>query len=232
MVEQRVLDRIEELIRKGEGVLQTERQPSIPGFNIIGAPSFVDSALFSEWRNQSVAFLITVLGASHTYTVNFDQSCSDSDPLDTERGIGIRRAVREDIQGGYLATLREMVHADVFSDFLEMAEYLMSEGHGYKDAAAVLTGGVLEEHLRKLCQRHGIPTETATERGGAKPKKAESMNAELANADVYNKSQQKIVTGWLGIRNHAAHAEYREYTMEQVASLIAGIRDFVTRFPA
>src|SRR5215216_1513995 len=89
----------------------------------------------------------------------------------------------------------------------------------------------LEEHLRKLCQRHGIPTETQTA-SVAKPKKADTRNAELAKESVYKKIQQKIITGWLGIRNDAAHANYDEYTKEQVASLIGGVRDFISRFPA
>ncbi len=231
VIEKRLLDRVGELIRKGEGVLKSEWQQSIPGVNIINPHSFVNSAMFSEWRNQSLTFLNSLLGASHTYTISFTQSCSDSNPLDTERGIGILRAVHEDIQGGYLSTLQELVHAEVFSDFLEMAEYLMSEGHGYKDAAAVLAGGVLEEHLRKLCQRHGIPIETQSS-SGTKPKKADSMNAELAMANIYNKNYQKIITGWLGIRNSAAHAKYDDYTKELVASLISGVRDFIAHYPA
>lgn len=178
-----------------------------------------------------MAILIALLGASHTYTVNFAQSCSDSDPLDTAQGLGIRRALRADIEGGHLVTLRELIHAEVFSDFLEMAEYLMSEGHGYKDAAAVLAGGALEAHLRKLCERHNIPTEVQT-RNGMKPTKADTMNGDLTNANVYNKIQQKIVTGWLGIRNSAAHANYEEYDREHVASLIIGVRDFIARSPA
>ena len=34
---------------------------------------------------------------------------------------------------------------------LEMAEHLLAAD--YKDAAAVLGGGVLEEHLRQLCKK-------------------------------------------------------------------------------
>jgi hypothetical protein len=50
----------------------------------------------------------------------------------------------------FLAPLDEAL----FSDFLELASYLNSEG--YKDAAAVICGGVLEGHLRKLSEKLGI----------------------------------------------------------------------------
>jgi hypothetical protein len=61
---------------------------------------------------------------------------------------GVLRALRADYEAGRLQSFQELVHADLFSDFLEMAEYFLQEG--YKDPAAVIAGGVLEQHLRKL----------------------------------------------------------------------------------
>jgi hypothetical protein len=112
-----------------------------------------------------------------------------------------------------------------------MAEYLLSEDHGYKDPAAVLGGGVLEEHLRLLCVKNGIAAERQSP-SGPHPKKADQLNNDLASASVYDKNQQKIITGWLGIRNSAAHGKYGEYTDSQVAQFLAGLREFIGRFPA
>jgi hypothetical protein len=36
---------------------------------------------------------------------------------------GILQALRNDYQSGYLQSVVELVHADIFSDFLEMADY-------------------------------------------------------------------------------------------------------------
>jgi uncharacterized protein YodC (DUF2158 family) len=44
--------------------------------------------------------------------------------------------------------------------------------------------------------------------------------------------EQKQVTAWAGIRNDAAHGNYKGYTDEQVKLMIAGIREFISRFPA
>jgi len=109
--------------------------------------------------------------------------------------------------------------------FLEMADHLLAQG--YKDPAAVMTGSVLEEHLRKLCDKSGISTVT-----GANPKKADLLNAELAGAAVYSKLDQKSITAWLDLRNKAAHGKYGEYTREQVQSLQDGVRHFMVRYPA
>lgn len=140
--------------------------------------------------------------------------------------IGILVALRADYEAGYLESIHELIHADIFTDFLEMADYLLEEG--YKDPAAVLAGGVLEEHLRKLCQKNNIPTQ----KDESRPKKADKLNAELADAEVYSKLDQKSVTSWLDLRNKAAHGKYDEYLKEQVALMVNGIRDFISRNPA
>lgn len=139
---------------------------------------------------------------------------------------GVLTALRDDIAAGRLATITELIHGDVFSDFLDMADHLLEEG--YKDPAAVLAGGVLEEHLRKLCAKHGI----ASVGQNGKPKKSDTMNAELANANAYSKLDLKNVLAWLDLRNRAAHGDYAGYTKEQVALLVQSIRDFITRHPA
>lgn len=126
---------------------------------------------------------------------------------------------------GYLATVVELIHADVFSDFVEMAEYLLSEG--YKDPSAVIVGSVLEEHLRQLCAKNSIPIDMA-----GKPKRAEQLNADLAGQAIYSKLDQKSITSWLDLRNKAAHGKYSEYSKDQVTLYLQGVRNFMSRVPA
>ena len=140
--------------------------------------------------------------------------------------IGVVKALLFDIKNGHIKTIEEEIHGDVFSDYLEMASHLVSQG--YKDAAAVMAGSTLEVHLRKLCDKNDIDTL----KGDGKPKKADSLNAELAKAGVYTKLDQKNVTAWLGLRNHAAHGDYDKYDEGQVRLLIDGVRGFITRHPA
>ena len=103
-----------------------------------------------------------------------------------------------------------------------MAEYLLAEG--YKDPAAVVIGSVLEEHLRQVCAKNGIGVASA-----GKPKKADQLNAELAGSGIYTKLDQKSVTGWLDLRNKAAHGKYSEYTKERVDLMLDGVRNFLLR---
>ena len=139
--------------------------------------------------------------------------------------VGALRALRRDYDAGYLSSVQSLVRAEVFADFLEMAEHLLKQG--YKDPCAVLAGGVLEDHLRSLCQGRGIPLQMS-----GKPKKTDSMNNDLASADVYSKLDQKNVTAWLDLRNKAAHAQYGEYNHDQVQNLLIGVREFAARIAA
>jgi hypothetical protein len=140
---------------------------------------------------------------------------------------GVLQALRDDIANNRTASIIELVHADVFSDFLDMAKHLLDQG--FKDAAAVIAGSSLEAHLRALCTKHGIDTNDKD----AKPKKASSLNAELDKAHAYRSSgDPKSVTAWLDTRNDAAHGDYDKYLPQQVNLMIAGVRDFMLRYPA
>ncbi len=142
---------------------------------------------------------------------------------------GVLDGLYQDLKAGYLKSFSELIHADIFSDYIEMAEYLLEEG--YKDPAAVITGSTLEEHLRKLCIKNGIDIEIMS-KGKLGPKNANGMNSDLAKEGVYSKLELKSVTAWLDLRNKAAHGKYSEYNENQVNQLIIGVRDFIIRNPA
>ncbi len=63
--------------------------------------------------------------------------------------MGTVDALLLDLEADYLKSLTELIHDDIFSDYLEMAESLLDDS--FKDASAVIAGSTLEEHLRKLC---------------------------------------------------------------------------------
>ncbi|MGF7228604.1 MAG: hypothetical protein ACQR33_01315 [Candidatus Saccharibacteria bacterium] len=144
------------------------------------------------------------------------------------RDLGaILRALRADIDAGYVQTVGEIVRAEVFADFLEMADELQQKG--YKDAAAVIAGSVLEGQLRKLAFKAGL----VTTKGDGSPKKADTLNNDLATSgNIYNTLQQKSVLALLDLRNKAAHGQYSDYDHKQVAAMVRDVRDFLIRYPA
>ncbi|MDD4082190.1 MAG: hypothetical protein PHD05_02265 [Sphaerochaetaceae bacterium] len=144
--------------------------------------------------------------------------------------IGTVTALKDSLEKDYLKGLGEIIHSEIFTDFLEMSEYLLSEG--YKDASAVIAGSTLEEHLRKICIKNNILLTYQNNKGDSIFKKADSLNSELGNLSIYTKSIQKQITAWLDIRNNAAHGKYSEYTSEQVKLMIEGINNFIATNPA
>ncbi len=107
---------------------------------------------------------------------------------------GVVASLQADVAAGYLDSLSDLLHGEVFADFLEMASHLSDEG--YKDAAAVIAGGTLESHLRQLCQKAGVTVEQATA-SGMKPKKADLLNSDLASASAYTKLRRTSRRGWI-----------------------------------
>lgn len=215
-----VKERVNDLIWFGLEVMKT--QQAAREFS----NASVNGRTFSELRSAGLSFFRTVFGDNHPFYKEFDTNVKKSTPTDANVAIGILKAAKQEIDGGWLFTVKGLVSAEIFSDFLEMAEYLMQEG--YKDPAAVMIGSVLEEYLRQLCNKKEIPVEI--DKGGKlSPKKADKLNADLVNAGVYNKLDQKAITTWLDLRNKAAHGKYSEYTKAQVEMMYLGVTNFIAR---
>jgi hypothetical protein len=214
--------RIDQLIEQSDSVLRTTTTTR-------GGQTFVDNGAMAALRAASLSFLTNVFGQRHPIVQGFETEAKGTFSHDAEAARAILISAKNEMEGGWTATVRGLVAAEFFFDFLEMAEYLLLEG--YKDAAAVIIGSVLEEHLRELCRETGIPT-SIDKADCPVAKKAEALNSELASAGRYGKLDQKNVTAWLDLRNKAAHGKYDEYSRAQVELMYQSITDFLARNPA
>ncbi|NPD90716.1 MAG: hypothetical protein HGN29_18550 [Asgard group archaeon] len=133
---------------------------------------------------------------------------------------GIIQAVQHEFRNDLINNIHRILQADIFSDFLEMSEYLLNEG--YKDAAAVIIGSVLEDSVRKLANSNGIDTI----KPNGKPLTLEPLNIELGKAGIYDKLIQKQITSWGELRNKAAHGHYSDYQKEQVQMMLLFVQQF------
>ena len=181
---------------------------------------------------RAVAAIVRIAGEHSTYANEVKRVFKELPHLHTHISsiAGVVTALLADVKAGHLQSLIELIHAETFADFLEMAQHLVDAG--YKDAAGVIAGSALELHLRVLCVKAEVPVDFTKPDGTTAPKKAESMNSDLASASVYSKLDQKNVTAWLDLRNKAAHGKYAEHKADQVSLLVAAVRDFLTRVPA
>lgn len=188
---------------------------------------WVNSELFNEFRSSAKSFIANLYGKEHPYYEQFNEAVDMAKPYCVEHGRGILKSIKAEIDNGWLVEIKELIASEIFSDFLEMAQYLLEEG--YKDPAAVMIGSVIEENLRQLAQKNNINLEFTNGKGESKPKRADTLNNELAKSSIYSKLDQKQVTAWLDLRNKAAHGKYEVYTKEQVQIMSDGVLNFLMR---
>ena len=215
-LEERLVTRAEELIDKAGAVLATRRPPPR---NVLTS-DYIDSSMFSEWMAQSLSFLTNLLGSEHVYVESFRKNVTNArrpSPDNVLAGQGILRAVKEDLEGGYLTEVRTLVSAEVFTDFLEMARHLHE--NGYKDPAASLAGAVLEDGLRRIAVAKGLTVRDREDLG--------SLNQKIANVNAYNRLVQKKIKVWTDVRNSADHGKFDEYSSEDVLDMIRGVETFL-----
>ncbi len=220
-VDEKILARLQELIALGQKVLNTRET----GSNTRGMYKFsydnLDRGLASQWGVSCLSLIGRVFGKSSDHYVKFESLFSEfHKPLIVIQAFGILKAAKDDYENGYLFETRTLIEAEVFDDLLEQAEYLFNSG--YYLPAAVMAGGVLEDALKKLCERSSVSLPS-------KPT-IDPMNVGLAKAGLYSTLVQKKITALADIRNKAAHGKYHEFSKDDVKEMIAQVRSFMEKY--
>ena len=215
-VDQKILSRLEELINLGRRVLATRRAPSAGHLT----SDFVDVQLANQWLTSCLSLLGRVFGEQSAHYQRLkDQSPSYPKWPNVDQAFGVLLAAKEDFESESLFSVKRLVEAELFDEFLEQAEHLLAAG--YYQPSAVVAGAVLEDGLRKLCLIHGVTLPALP--------KLDWMNSELAKAGVYNKLTQKRLTSLADLRNSAAHGKWTEFDKSDVESMLSDVRNFMSK---
>jgi hypothetical protein len=190
-----------------------------------------DLAGVSSWITRLGQLVRKLYGENSQHYANFDSAISTESFYTIHSNWyghisqvqGIALTVKHDVDNDLIGSIKGLLQAEIFANFLEIGEHLLSEG--YKDAAAVTIGAVLEDGLRELCKKNNI---TITKPNGS-PLTIEPLNAELAKNEVYSKLTQKQITSWAHIRNKAAHGQYNEYDKSQVEMMLLFVQGFAEK---
>ena len=207
-VTEKLIERADQLLAKAQSVAATRKGDY---------PSWVDGTLFHEWKSNAQNFIRIVCGEEDLYYKNFVKEVKSNSPYDVDHGVGILKALKEDLELGYLTRVRDLVSAEIFTDFITMAQHLLD--NKYKDSAASLTGAVLENGLRQIAQKHAVDVKTGDDIG--------SLNTKLADKEIYTRLIQKQIQAWKAIRDSADHGKFDEYKTEEVKSMLEGIQRFL-----
>src|ERR1700733_7237843 len=134
--------RFAELLDEADRVDQT----AFSNASITGPRHFVDNEAFTSWKLKVRNLLANSCGKTsehYQYFVEKEQArAGETNSVIFKRLRGIFAAAKEDYEGGYIVSARQLMQAEVFSSELDQATELLTKG--YYAAAAVIAGVVLE----------------------------------------------------------------------------------------
>ena len=212
---QKLSDRFDQLY---DEILEIESTREKKYSELCGNYDVIDNEKTLTWKVKSKSLLIYACGKDSQHYEEFIKAekingyQTQWDAFKKMKSVFL--AAMDDYNNGYLTSIKNLIQADVFDSELEQAQELLSSG--YKLAAAVIAGVVLETTLRDLCYQNSLPIG-----------KLDKMNSDLAKAGIYNKLQQKRITALADIRNSAAHGKPEEFSDNDVTTMIRDIEQFL-----
>ena len=144
---------------------------------------------------------------------------------------GILQGLKDDYESGFLDNLEERIVANISADYMTQVDGLLDEGQpGQYDhvPAAVLCGAVLEDAMRRLCDRQA--PQVPTDKPNGRPKALNALIQDLQKANAFNKLKAQQLRGWAQVRNSAAHGEFTEFNRSDVEQMVNGVRNFLADY--
>jgi hypothetical protein len=217
---------LERLIAEGDALVAGASRSAAPAPDDMIAMAFhtdleyVDGARYCGWKPQVEAALAKALGAESPFLRRFQEEEQGHLVGAVKLQVGVLRGALDAVRHGELSSLASLIVAEVFSDFLEMADHLQRAGHHV--AAASLCGAVLEDSLRRLCDAHGI---AYNKRDGL-----DVLNKKLATASppVYHAFTKSSIDAWRGLRNDADHGHFAKVNPADVKMMLDGVRKLMS----
>lgn len=218
---QKIFERFEELIKEAKLIAENKKSKTSKRSNLVRTQEYFDepvNQLYLTWKVKAENLLRFSCGEDSVHYQAFLREKENGlyYPTRLENSLPVVLAAYDDLKSGFLVSFKRIVQAEVFDSELEQAKSLLDSG--YKNAAAVIAGTVLETVIKELCLNNGIALDR---------KKLTHLNDDLAKASVYNKLQQKQITALADIRNNAAHGDYDQFTKEDVERMIDDIERFL-----
>jgi len=188
-----------------------------------------DSGRFAEWRTNVATLLAQVIRKVHIHRSEVEKLPGLHPSTESlQEAVSLLKGIKDDLELGFLDDLTSEIEAAIAADYMGQAEDLLADEQGGKFdyiPAAVLAGAVLEKALRTICSQQQPPVSIVNTNG--EPKKLYLLIDDLKKATAFNETKAKQLRAWAGIRNHAAHGEFDQFTRGDVEAMILGIKTFL-----
>ena len=205
---EKLVNKLSDLVKEGHYVQESGRQAG------------VNAQFFEKWLFGCRNIIHLIGRPAQMWHEIFHR---DNPPLlqNVQQLLGALEALREAVESDLLIRLDNLIIADAFDNVLEQAQQLTEKG--YTLAAGVLARTVLEEHLRKLCDRNScLPPGRPT---------INDLNQVLYKTANIDKIQMHAVTAMTSAGNHCAHNEQPPLHDLEVQKLLDDVRHFLERNP-
>ena len=130
-----------------------------------------------------------------------------------------------------LENSEERTAADISANYMTQVEELLREDQPdqYEHvSAAVLCGAVIEDALRRLCDRQIPPVATYMPSG--RPKAISAIIRDLQNANVFNNLIAQQLRWWVQVRNWAVHGRFDRFSRDDVDLMLEGTRNLLADY--
>jgi len=236
----RLRTRLDELLKEGEELValmekddQRKRADGASRGHFYGGHLNHQDSSFFSLRTKLLSLIDWLPPNSRNINRLSDEVASlDNNIPGAKKILGVTQALKSDYESGMFDAFFQRVEANITSDYLEQAEELFNQGTARNPldhvAGAVLTGAILEDAVRRICSRQSPPIDTKKLNGENK-----ALNAlidEIYKVGLINGMKADQLRGWAKIRNSAAHGQFTEFTREDVAQMITGVKNFLADY--
>jgi len=213
-IEQRLRDRIWALIQEGSHL---SHHP------------YSDAAIDEQKRADCSGWMTSAQNAVHIACPNPDSVYRQKADRLADQGWGymIHTGVQEmaavllnlcrDADAGALATVADQARAETFDDFLDHADLYVTDGR--QREAGTIAGVVFEDSLRRVCRKHGIADRDVS---------LDTLINALKSKTLLSGIEGKRAVVAAGVRTKATHAQWDEFTMNDVVATITFTRELIS----
>ncbi|KNZ30784.1 MAG: hypothetical protein AD742_20890 [Methylibium sp. NZG] len=177
----------------------------------------------SGWFASSTNAIETVFpNASHAYRTTLARALNESNTgVRVAKIAEIMKAMLIDIDAGVVASVADVARGEVFDDFLDHADHYLKAGK--VGPAGVVAGVAFEDTIRRACEKNAILQ---------KDVELEQLISALVKADLMNSVKATRARAAAALRTKATHAQWGEFSKNDVEATIATTRDLVGRLLA
>jgi len=132
------------------------------------------------------------------------------------RGLEVLRYLLDDLRAGVYTKVEDQASAKVFDDFLDHGLAYLDDGR--KNEAAVITGVVFEDAMRRARGKYGVTPDDI---------KMEELIAALTKLGKLSDNESRRARAASGLRTSATHARWDQFSPEDVKAAAAFAREFI-----